>query len=186
MLDADLHVQQSAGQVRMAPVGSHAVRAVIERCSRSLGLHGHIHESAGFRRIGRTLAVNPGSDYGTGTLNGVLVTLQKRQGQGAPVRSRLTAVTGLGRVVPLLAAVDVGHDRRPGRGRRSGRARWWPRCGVPYAHRVPQPGWAEQDAAGVGRARRSPRSPGWPRRVGGTAGSGHRPDRAVPDGGRRR
>jgi Icc-related predicted phosphoesterase len=60
----------------MAPVGSPAVRAVLERVQPLLGLHGHIHESAGFRKLGRTLAVNPGSDYGTGTLNGVLVTLE--------------------------------------------------------------------------------------------------------------
>jgi Icc-related predicted phosphoesterase len=38
-------------------------------------LHGHVHESAGFRRIGKTLAVNPGSDYGTGALNGALLVL---------------------------------------------------------------------------------------------------------------
>jgi Icc-related predicted phosphoesterase len=76
VLDADLQVQQSAGQVRMAPVGSRAVRAAIERVQPLLGLHGHIHESAGFRKLGRTLVVNPGSDYGIGTLNGVLVTLE--------------------------------------------------------------------------------------------------------------
>jgi Icc-related predicted phosphoesterase len=76
VLDSSLTVQQSAGSTRMAPVGSPAVRAVLERVQPLLGLHGHIHESAGFRKLGRTLAVNPGSDYGTGTLNGVLVTLE--------------------------------------------------------------------------------------------------------------
>jgi len=76
VLDAALQVQSSAGQPRMAPVGSHAVRETLERVQPLLGLHGHIHESAGFRRIGRTVAINPGSDYGTGTLNGVLVTLE--------------------------------------------------------------------------------------------------------------
>jgi Icc-related predicted phosphoesterase len=76
VLDSSLTVQQSAGATRMAPVGSPAVRAVLERVQPLLGLHGHIHESAGFRQLGRTLAVNPGSDYGTGTLNGVLVTLE--------------------------------------------------------------------------------------------------------------
>jgi Icc-related predicted phosphoesterase len=68
-------VQQAAGQVRLAPVGSRAVRAAIERYQPILSLHGHVHESAGFRRIGETLAVNPGSDYGTGALNGAIVTL---------------------------------------------------------------------------------------------------------------
>jgi uncharacterized protein len=75
VLDASLTVQQSAGQVKLAPVGSTAVRAAIERYQPILSLHGHVHESAGFRRIGHTLAVNPGSDYGTGALNGALVTL---------------------------------------------------------------------------------------------------------------
>jgi len=75
VLDAGLQVQSTAGQARMAPVGSHAVREVLERAQPLLGLHGHIHESAGFRRFGRAIAINPGSDYGTGTLNGVLVTL---------------------------------------------------------------------------------------------------------------
>ena len=42
---------------------------------RMASLHGHVHESAGFRRIGKTLAVNPGSDYGTGALNGALLVL---------------------------------------------------------------------------------------------------------------
>jgi Icc-related predicted phosphoesterase len=75
MLETDLTVKQSAGQVKMGPVGSHAVRAAIERYQPIVSLHGHVHESAGFRRIGRTLAVNPGSDYGTGALNGALLTL---------------------------------------------------------------------------------------------------------------
>lgn len=76
VLAEDLTVQSSAGQVKMAPVGSTAVREVIERVQPLLGLHGHIHESSGFRQIGRTLCVNPGSDYGTGVLNGFIATLE--------------------------------------------------------------------------------------------------------------
>lgn len=76
LLGADRTVQQSGGQVKMVPVGSNAVRAVIERVQPMLGLHGHIHESSGFRQLGRTLCINPGSDYGTGTLNGFLATLE--------------------------------------------------------------------------------------------------------------
>jgi Icc-related predicted phosphoesterase len=75
MLDAELTVQQAAGQVKLGPVGSTAVRAAIERYQPLVSLHGHVHESAGFRRIGTTMAVNPGSDYGTGALNGAIVTL---------------------------------------------------------------------------------------------------------------
>ena len=76
VLDETLQVQSSAGQAKMSPVGSHAVREILEQAQPLLGLHGHIHESAGFRKIGRTLAINPGSDYGTGILNGVLLTLE--------------------------------------------------------------------------------------------------------------
>jgi Icc-related predicted phosphoesterase len=76
VLDETLQVQSSAGQAKMSPVGSHAVREFLEQAQPLLGLHGHIHESAGFRKIGRTLAINPGSDYGTGMLNGVLLTLE--------------------------------------------------------------------------------------------------------------
>ena len=73
-IDAELNVQTQGGQPVFAPVGSHAVRTVLERVQPILSLHGHVHESGGFRRIGRTLAINPGSDYGLGTLNGALVT----------------------------------------------------------------------------------------------------------------
>jgi Icc-related predicted phosphoesterase len=79
VLDETLKVQSSAGQAKMSAVGSHAVREALERFQPLLGLHGHIHESAGFRMIGRTLAINPGSDYGTGVLNGVLVTLEPQK-----------------------------------------------------------------------------------------------------------
>jgi Icc-related predicted phosphoesterase len=75
VLDANLTVTQQAGQVKLGPVGSTAVRAAIERYQPVASLHGHVHESAGFRRIGSTMAFNPGSDYGTGSLNGALLTL---------------------------------------------------------------------------------------------------------------
>jgi len=76
VLDENLRVVQVLGQVRFAPVGSSAVRQVLSDVQPLLGLHGHIHESSGIRRLGRTLAINPGSDYGTGALNGALVTLE--------------------------------------------------------------------------------------------------------------
>jgi Icc-related predicted phosphoesterase len=76
VLDAGLRVQTAAGQVKMGAVGSTAVREAIERHQPMVSLHGHVHESAGFRRIGKTLAVNPGSDYGTGALNGALIVLE--------------------------------------------------------------------------------------------------------------
>jgi Icc-related predicted phosphoesterase len=75
VLDADLRVVQVMGQVKFAPVGSTAVRDFLFATQPLLGLHGHIHESAGIRRLGRTIAINPGSDYATGALHGALVTL---------------------------------------------------------------------------------------------------------------
>ncbi|MFL5779084.1 MAG: hypothetical protein ACJ761_09095 [Chloroflexota bacterium] len=77
VLDADLRVVQVLGQVKFAAVGSHAVRTILEDAQPLVGLHGHIHESAGIRRLGRTVAINPGSDYSTGTLNGALLTLER-------------------------------------------------------------------------------------------------------------
>jgi Icc-related predicted phosphoesterase len=59
----------------LVPVGSRAVRGVIEEYQPLLALHGHIHEAKGTARIGRTLCVNPGSMYEQGALLGALVRL---------------------------------------------------------------------------------------------------------------
>lgn len=59
----------------MVPVGSKAVRRVIERYQPPLSLHGHIHESMGERKIGKTVALNPGSNYLEGCLRGVIIDL---------------------------------------------------------------------------------------------------------------
>jgi uncharacterized protein len=75
-LDANLTPKLSAGgEMKMAAVGSTAVRNAIERYRPVLGLHGHIHESRGAVKIGRTLCVNPGSDYGQGILRGAVIVL---------------------------------------------------------------------------------------------------------------
>lgn len=63
------------GQVVMYGAGSSAVREAVEKYQPLLGLHGHIHESSGAIRLGRTLCINPGSEYGEGILRGALVTL---------------------------------------------------------------------------------------------------------------
>jgi uncharacterized protein len=57
--------------------GSVAVREAIERYQPLVGLHGHIHESGGRFRIGRTQTFNPGSEYVQGVLQGVIVTLKR-------------------------------------------------------------------------------------------------------------
>lgn len=59
------------------PVGSVAVRDAIEKYQPLLSLNGHIHESYGFRKIGRTLCLNPGSEYSEGILRGVVINLDK-------------------------------------------------------------------------------------------------------------
>lgn len=76
-LTSDLRVDSGAGQPLVEPVGSTAVRAAIERVRPVLSLHGHIHESKAVGRVGRTVVINPGSSYGEGTLQGVLVTLDR-------------------------------------------------------------------------------------------------------------
>jgi uncharacterized protein len=62
-----------------AHVGSTAVKEVIEQVQPILSLHGHIHESRAAIRIGRTLAVNPGSSYTEGTLSGCLIDLDGKK-----------------------------------------------------------------------------------------------------------
>jgi Icc-related predicted phosphoesterase len=64
-----------AGQVVLYSAGSKSVRKAIETHQPLLGLHGHIHESPGVMKIGRTVCANPGSEYAEGVLRGVLVNL---------------------------------------------------------------------------------------------------------------
>lgn len=78
-LREDLSVVIQGGEPVMVPVGSTAVRDFVERTQPILSLHGHIHESRGVTRLGRTLTINPGSAYSTGALHGVIVTI--RQGK---------------------------------------------------------------------------------------------------------
>ena len=75
ILDENLRPTISAGDVLRGAVGSQAVRHIIERYEPLLGVHGHIHESGGERRIGRTLCINPGSEANHGILRGYLVDI---------------------------------------------------------------------------------------------------------------
>jgi len=75
MLSPELRPTISAGDVLRGPVGSHGVRAAIEQFRPVLGVHGHIHESGGERRIGDTLCINAGSEANVGILRGYLVDL---------------------------------------------------------------------------------------------------------------
>ncbi|HWF72578.1 MAG TPA: hypothetical protein VG186_04490 [Solirubrobacteraceae bacterium] len=78
-LDDDFNMVLVGRQPHLIPVGSSAVRETIERYQPLVALHGHIHESPGAIRIGRTLCVNPGSDYHTGRISGCLVNLRGDQ-----------------------------------------------------------------------------------------------------------
>jgi uncharacterized protein len=63
------------------------VREVIEEARPLLSLHGHIHESRGAVRLGKTLSINPGSSYEQGMLQGAVVDLD---GRGKIKHYRLT------------------------------------------------------------------------------------------------
>jgi Icc-related predicted phosphoesterase len=74
-VDEELRYVTKGGRPREVPTGSRAVRQIIEETQPLLSLHGHIHESKGVTKIGRTVAINPGSDYGSGHLDGCLIHL---------------------------------------------------------------------------------------------------------------
>ena len=77
-IDADLKLLHGGRALR--PVGSTAVREAIERHQPLISLHGHIHESKGAVRLGKTLSINPGSSYEEGVLMGAIVQLDARKG----------------------------------------------------------------------------------------------------------
>ncbi len=81
-LTPDLKVVLDGGEPRIVPVGSKAVRTLIEEIQPVLSLHGHIHESKAIAKIGKTTCVNPGSAYSEGVIDGAVVELR-----GAKIRS---------------------------------------------------------------------------------------------------
>ncbi|HXY83758.1 MAG TPA: hypothetical protein VEH56_08530 [Candidatus Saccharimonadales bacterium] len=82
LLDENLRPIQKGGSPVIAAVGSTAVRTAIEKHQPLMGLHGHIHEGRGAQKIGKTLCLNPGSEYGEAVLRGVIVNLD-----GAKIKS---------------------------------------------------------------------------------------------------
>ena len=78
ILNENLRPTISAGDVLRGPVGSTAVRKIIETYQPVLTIHGHIHESGGERKIGDTLAINPGSEANAGILKGYVVDIGKK------------------------------------------------------------------------------------------------------------
>jgi Icc-related predicted phosphoesterase len=77
-LDDYLRPRLGVGGAEMIPVGSTATRDAIERYRPLLGLHGHIHESKGIKQLSGVTIANPGSEYGEGVLDGVIVDLDER------------------------------------------------------------------------------------------------------------
>lgn len=87
LLDEDNRPRMGIAGTEMAPVGSVAVRERIERLRPILSLHGHVHESPAAMRLGDTLAINPGSEYGQGILRGAIVDVER----GSVVRHQITS-----------------------------------------------------------------------------------------------
>ncbi len=77
----DENLRPMHGGAVMKPVGSTAVRDAIMKYQPMLSLHGHIHESRAIKRMGRTLAMNPGSVYGDGVLQGAVLDLDAKKGK---------------------------------------------------------------------------------------------------------
>lgn len=77
----DANMRPMHGGAAMAPVGSTAVREAILKHQPMLSVHGHIHESRGMAKLGRTLSINPGSVYGDGVLQGAVIDLNHKKGK---------------------------------------------------------------------------------------------------------
>ncbi len=74
-LNKDLKYQHY-GQPIEGPIGSHAVFNILDKYQPLLSLHGHVHESRCFYKLGKTTCFNPGSEYTEGTLRGVIINLK--------------------------------------------------------------------------------------------------------------
>jgi Icc-related predicted phosphoesterase len=77
----DAEMKYVSGGQALIPVGSHAIREAILEYGPVLSLHGHIHEGRGAVKLGRTLAVNPGSTYEDGVLQAAIVDLDSKKGE---------------------------------------------------------------------------------------------------------
>ena len=76
----DKEMRPKHGGRALTAVGSKAVRGAIEHYGPLLSLHGHVHEGKGVAKLGRTLAINPGSAYEEGLLMGAVVMLDDKRG----------------------------------------------------------------------------------------------------------
>ncbi|HET6379776.1 MAG TPA: hypothetical protein VFH63_01910 [candidate division Zixibacteria bacterium] len=81
-LNRDLEIQFEGGQVIMTSAGSPAIRRAVEEVQPLLSLHGHIHEARGIQKVGRTVALNPGSEYAEGIMKAAIVNLEPTRVKG--------------------------------------------------------------------------------------------------------
>lgn len=79
-LDENLQMVVTAAGPEMIPVGSTATRDAIGKYQPMLGLHGHIHESKGIKKLNGVTVANPGSEYGEGILDGLLIDIHPKKG----------------------------------------------------------------------------------------------------------
>jgi uncharacterized protein len=77
----DANMRPVLGGAVMKPVGSTAVREAVLKYQPALSVHGHIHESRGVCKLGRTLSMNPGSSYSDGVLQGAVLDLNEKKGK---------------------------------------------------------------------------------------------------------
>lgn len=79
-LDKDLKpIYIAGGEPEFSHVGCKSVREIIEKYQPLISLHGHIHESNGFEKIGKTMSFNTGSEYTASIFKGLLVNLSENK-----------------------------------------------------------------------------------------------------------
>lgn len=83
-LDENFKPVIKGGHIEMISAGSSATRKSIEQHKPLIGMHGHIHESKGVVKVGNTPCFNPGSEYSSGILRGLLCQLD-----GSKIKSHM-------------------------------------------------------------------------------------------------
>lgn len=78
LYDEDLNPILDGDSLATGSIGSEAVAEAIKKYQPALSLHGHVHPSRGITKIGRTVCVNPGSNYDEIQLRGCLVDIDQK------------------------------------------------------------------------------------------------------------
>ncbi len=82
LLDSNLNPIGGEGNEQGGPLGSKAVRQIIETYQPLLSLHGHVPESSGIIKMNKTVCVNPGSEAEEGALHAALVVMDSQRVKG--------------------------------------------------------------------------------------------------------